>query len=340
MIKQFYSFLTLLFFVGSGFSSFAQDPVFSQFYAHPLELNPALAGTSGGTRIGMNYRTQYNGISSNYKTYAISADQYLFNYNSGIGISLMADEAGEGIYRTLNGELSYSYQVELRNETKIKFGVQAGFINVSLDFDKLLLGDQINPIHGPISPGGLPYPTKEALPDFNNRTLFDLGFGAVINNENFYAGLGLKHLNRPDLNFYASESNTKRGLPIRMTAMAGYRIPIGNVRYGRKSDLAILPNILFVKQTDLGQLNLGALVEVKTFNFGLYYRNALFGSFNPDAVIAVLGFSSGQFKFGYSFDATVSKLGLKAGGAHELSISVLFFQDNGSKYSDCTKIFR
>lgn len=328
---------TCTFIVFSFFKTSAQDPVFSQFYAHPLELNPALAGTSGGTRIGMNYRTQYSGIANNYKTYALSADQYLFNYNSGIGISLMSDESAQGIYRTLNGEFSYSYQVELRNETKIKFGVQAGFINISLDFDKLLFNDQIDKFNGPVSPGGLPYPTNEARPDFNNKTLFDLGFGAVIHNENFYAGLGLKHLNRPDVNFYSTDSNTKRGLPIRLTAMAGYRIPIGNVRYGRKSDLAIVPNILVVRQTNLGQVNLGALMEVKSFNFGLYYRN---GFLNPDAIIAMVGFNTGPLKLGYSFDATISGLGLKPGGAHELSLSFLFMQDNGSKYSDCTKIFR
>jgi len=337
MTYPFYKYFCFILTLLTSVAAYGQDPVFSQFYAHPLELNPALAGNSGGTRIGLNYRNQWNGLSSDYKTYAVSADQYLFGYNSGIGISLMADEAGQGIYRTINGEFSYSYQIEMKNDTKIKMGVQLGFNSVALDYDKLLFIDQIDPINGATSPGGLPYPTNEAPPEFTNRTLLDLGFGAVINNENFYAGLAMKHLNRPDLNFYTTESNTKRGLPIRLTAMAGYRIPIGIQSYGRKSNYAILPNILFVKQSSLGQVNLGAILEMKSFNAGLYYRN---GFKNPDAIIVSAGFDTGQFKFGYSYDATVSGLGFNTGGTHELSLSVVFYQDNGSKYSDCTKIFR
>ena len=45
MIKRFAVFLlfALLFFMGE---LFAQDPEFSQFYANPLYLNPALAGVT------------------------------------------------------------------------------------------------------------------------------------------------------------------------------------------------------------------------------------------------------------------------------------------------------
>ncbi len=330
-------YILILGFILYSLSSMGQDPVFSQFYAHPLELNPALAGNSGGTRFGMNYRNQYSGLPSNYTTYAISADQYLPSIRSGVGISVMADEAGQGIYRTFNGELSYTYGVEFRNGTKVKMGLQAGFISVSLDYDKFIFMDQIDPIHGPISPGGIPYPTSEAPPDFRNRTLFDMGVGGLLSNDNFYVGIGLKHLNRPDINFYSAESNTKKGLAMRISAMAGFRIPIGDVRYGRKSDMAIIPNILVVKQTNLGQINAGVLMEIKALQFGLYYRN---GFLNPDAVILSVGYNSGQFKVAYSYDATISKLGINSGGAHELSMSYVLFQDDGGKYHDCTKIFR
>jgi len=329
--------IAVLSFVMCSLALGAQDPVFSQFYAHPLELNPALAGNSGGTRIGMNYRNQYNLLSSNYVTYAIGADQYLPSLNSGIGISLMADEAGQGIYKTYNGELSYSYEVRFKDDTKVRMGIQVGFINVSLDYERFLFMDQIDPVHGPISPGGLPYPSAEIPPDFKNKTSLDMGAGGVVSNEKFYLGIGIKHANRPDINFYSAESNTKKGMAMRLTAMGGFRIPIGQERYGRRSEMALVPNILVVKQSNLGQINVGALLEMRSLNFGLYYRN---GFYNPDAVIAVVGYNAGAFKVGYSYDATISKLGIGSGGAHELSLSYVFYQDNGGKYHDCTKIFR
>jgi hypothetical protein len=37
----------------------AQDPEFTQFYANPLYLNPAFAGTNRCPRLVMNYRNQW-----------------------------------------------------------------------------------------------------------------------------------------------------------------------------------------------------------------------------------------------------------------------------------------
>ena len=41
----------------------AQDPQFTQFYANPLYLNPAFAGTARCPRICMNYRNQWPNLS-------------------------------------------------------------------------------------------------------------------------------------------------------------------------------------------------------------------------------------------------------------------------------------
>jgi hypothetical protein len=122
----------------------------------------------------------------------------------------MADEAGQGIYKTYNGELSYSYEVRLKDDTKVRMGIQVGFINVSLDYERFLFMDQIDPVHGKISPGGLPYPSAEIHRISKTKPL-DMGAGGVVSNEKFYVGIGIKHANRPDINFYSAESNTKKG---------------------------------------------------------------------------------------------------------------------------------
>ena len=46
----------------------AQDPAFSQFYANPLYLNPAFAGTNDCPRVNLNYRDQWPGIGRTYVT--------------------------------------------------------------------------------------------------------------------------------------------------------------------------------------------------------------------------------------------------------------------------------
>ena len=40
-------------------NAFAQDPSFTQFYANPLYLNPAFAGTARCPRLNLNYRNQW-----------------------------------------------------------------------------------------------------------------------------------------------------------------------------------------------------------------------------------------------------------------------------------------
>jgi Type IX secretion system membrane protein PorP/SprF len=50
-------------FLGMSLSLFAQDPQFVQFYASPLQLNPAMTGVHPGKwRVIANYREQWNSI--------------------------------------------------------------------------------------------------------------------------------------------------------------------------------------------------------------------------------------------------------------------------------------
>ena len=61
---------TALFILTIGLTTgvFAQDPQFSQFYAAPLYLNPAFAGSSELARVGINYRNQWPAMPGNFVT--------------------------------------------------------------------------------------------------------------------------------------------------------------------------------------------------------------------------------------------------------------------------------
>ena len=53
----------------------AQDPAFSQFFASPLSLNPALTGKFNGTvRVAGNYRNQWPQIDNAFITSTVSID--------------------------------------------------------------------------------------------------------------------------------------------------------------------------------------------------------------------------------------------------------------------------
>src|ERR1700722_11713439 len=82
----------------------AQGPGFSQFFASPLPLNPALTGKFDGVvRVAGNYRNQWPAINNAFITSTISVDAPILvnklpaNDTWGIGFMAMTDKTASGI---------------------------------------------------------------------------------------------------------------------------------------------------------------------------------------------------------------------------------------------------
>src|SRR5271155_1875135 len=82
----------------------AQDPGFSQFFASPLTLNPALTGKFDGVvRVAGNYRNQWPAINNAFITSTASVDfpiltnKLPINDTWGVGFMGMTDKTASGI---------------------------------------------------------------------------------------------------------------------------------------------------------------------------------------------------------------------------------------------------
>ena len=92
----------------------AQDFVFSQFYANPLYLNPALAGSKVCPRISLNYRNQWPALVSSFQTVSASYDQYIDALHGGIGAIVMNDRQGDhGALMTTMAGIMYSFRFQV-----------------------------------------------------------------------------------------------------------------------------------------------------------------------------------------------------------------------------------
>ena len=318
---------------------FSQDPIFSQFYAAPLQLNPAFTGNTYSTNIALNYRNQWPDIPNAYITYAASVDQFSEDLNSGFGLLVLADEAGDGLLKTNKISGLYSYKIQANRELNFKIGTEFTVVQSKLDWDRLVFRDQLDPEFGPISPGGTPFPTEEVQPDNLTKTYFDFSAGFLAYSKQFYGGISLKHLITPNEYFYPTNNNLNTGLPMRMTIHGGAEFVIveGNKR---RRPTFISPNIMFIKQGDFGQINAGAFGSIGRIFAGAWYRHAFS---NPDAAIILVGVREGAFKIGYSYDLTVSGLSNIAGGtggSHEISFIINFEKPREVDYSDCFGMFR
>lgn len=320
----------------------AQDPVFSQFYAAPLQINPAFAGTSLAPRVTMNYRSQWSPFEGGYETYSVAYEQSVESLNSGFGLMVLSDNEGNGIYRTNRASAFYGYHARINRELGIRFGVEAGMIQRRLDWNRLIFPDQVDPIEGVNGPSG-PLPSEDLLPDNLNRQILDIGAGILFYSRRAYGGLALSHLNSPDASLLEVNNSLGIGMPLRLTLHGGVEIPLqtGNNQQGAAF---ISPNLLLMKQGEFAQINGGAYFGLGNFFAGTWYRHTIN---NGDAVIALAGVRYGIFRLGYSFDFTISKLTLqRSGGGHELSLSINFDDSTEAKrrktsarYNDCFKMF-
>lgn len=335
MVKKLY-FFTIVFLIYSQHLN-AQDPVFSQFYISPSLINPAFAGNSYSGAISSNFRLQWPGLSTPYKTFAISFDKRMEKIGGGLGFNLLSDNAGNGILTSNKFSGIYSYLIKVNDETFVKGGINVGYVRKSLNWEKLIFGDAIDPVLGGISPGGTPFPSEEIRPDNSSLGYLDVGAGFLFYNPNFYGGISMDHVNSPDDKFLNS-NNDYKGVSLR------YGLQLGGIIHLDKSNKInkgsfISPSLLFVKQGGFSQLNVNGYISFNELLLGLGYRHT---STNGDAVIATAGFRYGIFKINYSFDYTVSDLSISQGGSHELGFLVNFDLENPRKidYNDCLKLFR
>ena len=285
-------------------SANAQDPTFTQFYANPLYLNPAFAGSHGCPRFALNYRNEWPSLSGNYVTYSASYDQYFKNISGGFGVLATHDQQGQGTINTSMLGLVYSYHLTLGRKWKMMFGARAAWYQKFLDWDKLTFGDMIDPRRGFI------YATGD-VPRGGSRGFFDASAGTVIFNKHFFAGFAAHHLNTPNESMIIGNSP----LPMRFTGHMGAEIQLGR-QSKYTNGTSIMPNVIYQYQNGFQELSVGTYVKYGAFNAGFWYRN-------KDAFIMTIGVNTGKFKLGYSYDVTVSKLNNGvSGGSHEISLGL------------------
>lgn len=292
-----------------GFFAFlsanAQDPNFTQFYASPLYLNPALAGNKICTRVNVSYRMQWPGVYGTYSTVAASVDKLAYKIKGGVGLMVMNDRAAKGTLNTTGIGLVYAPTVPLGKRVSATAAIQVGYWQKTVNWSKLNFGDQIDPRRGFVNE------TSET-PGVQSVGNFDLAAGMLISSKHFFAGGAIHHILQPNESFMNGVSI----LPRKYTIHAGANIPLNNAN--KYSDEAsISPNILFQKQGDFTQLNLGLYAKKGAIVGGLWYRG-------NDSFIVLIGIEANSMRIGYSYDVTISKLTNASAGAHEVTLGYQF----------------
>ena len=316
-----------------------QDPNFSQFFASPMTLNPALTGKFDGVyRIAGNYRNQWPTINNAFVTKTASIDfGILKNRLSdidqlGVGIMGFTDRAGDGVLTNnyLSASIAFHKGLDENGYHQIGAGFQGSYMNKRLDVTKVYFEDQL-------TPNGFTGVTSESFSDDQvSLSYFDLNAGVLYSGttngyNNFYLGASMYHINRPKESFQKGNFL----LNVRTTIQAGGKIPVGPYNY-----LHVAANHSMQAKTNntmIGgafALNVNQDQENPTnVYFGSWYR------FN-DAVIPYIGLEFGEFHIGASYDVNTSSLKPASNVRGGAEISLIYVRkpvDPNARKLNCPK---
>jgi len=333
MNKTLHAFTFTLIFLISIVSK-AQDPIFTQNYGNFLYSNPALVGSKDVLRFSINNRIQWVSSINKLVVSSVQADMAFDRW--GFGISAMQDKSGPG-FKYSNIDLAASYGIWKLHKALIRPGLQLSYMNRSMDWDKFIFYNELDP-HGGIITSG-----TQSEETYLNANLFDVSFGLASQipierrrtQPGFLnVGMAFHHINGKDM---SALGLTESFMPFKFTLQAGYLYSI----YKRNPDtklreltrLELYPNLKFEKHGTFGVIDLATYLYRRPFLVGMTLRT--FANFynlkNANQIAANIGYE-GQagkyttFQVSYSYDfAYTGLVGTQTPSfmTHEISLIVL-----------------
>jgi type IX secretion system PorP/SprF family membrane protein len=319
-----YLFSLILFL--SALSLSAQDPQLSQNFANPLLNSPAFAGLQDQNKVYLTHRNQWPNQSANYQYSATGLELSLGKINSGIGLLIATDKQFSSLQTNLV-TLQYAYHANLNEKTLLSMGMQGSVVFRSLDYARLTYGDQLNQF---IVNGSLASTSDPLASQYVNSIHYgDLSAGLLLNHSNYWLGASAHHLNRPNQSLIRSSDQL---IAPRYALMGGFSLPISEGK-------SLKPAVFVKNQGAFSQLDVGTSLQLDPLVIGFGYRglplnkNSTNSVSRKESLIGLIGIQNNRYSFGYSYDFTVSGLGMGSGGAHELSFSYILNWDFGQRKS-------
>jgi len=293
---------TLVILLGFNSNLKGQDVYFSQFYANPIYLNSALAGSEGNPRLTLAHRQQWSNISA-YNASYFSFDTPM-GKKSGLAIHGLNDQQMEGVINNNAIGTTVSHRIELNNRAMLGGGISFNYFQKSFNWSHLTFEDQMR------AGSSNRYPTAERFGQ-SKTNMIDIGTGFVYASEKLVAGLNISHLNTPKERF---NSESDAILPRRYTAHIAYRFQKHS--YSKKT-YSVTPSIVYENQSGLNYLNVGGYWNNNFLTLGTWYRV-------KQAMVFTIGFSYQQLNLGYSYDHSLKNAQINYGATNEFTLSYRF----------------
>lgn len=326
--------IILLFALFSVFGVHAQDLHFSQTAQTPLLINPGAAGVyDGWERVIINHRNQWLGAGTQFMTTSVAADANFGKTQSndkahvGLGLMFYNDIGGDSRFGSQTGSVTLSGILPMGGSGHVlSAGIQGGFGSRKADFSNLTFSSQWD---------GTKYDQTIMSGEANGLNSFrymeasaglyyvyDGGQSSFRRNDDFKFQLGVAgfHLNRPELKYTTVTGDRMyrkfviHSSVISDIAQTDWSIDGSVVQFFQGPHSETILGMMFRYRFIDGTKITGNFQDAY-FGFGTFYRF-------KDAIIPAIMLDYRGFKFGVSYDVTISTMRRAyGGGSLEFSLS-------------------
>ena len=310
----------------TGLAYGQQVPQYSQYLRNQYMVNPGAAGVYDFVDVTVGGRLQWLGFDDAPQTAYLYVSSPVggkpkVRYNPALRISngpvrnpkiktgklkhaiggmLLADQYGA--YRQLQIAGTYALHIPVSKKFNLSWGVNVGLSNRSFLRDK---AQTLNIVTG----SGFDQ-TYDTYANQGANNTIDVGSGLYLYSEKMFIGVSADQLTRDFISFGNNPANFDPNMHFKATA--GLKLPLND-------NLTIMPAIL-AKYMAPAPISVEGTVQLEYKEwlwFGASYRSS-------NAIVAMAGLNiSRRFKFGYSFDYSLSRFNEHSVGGHEVVLGIM-----------------
>lgn len=307
--------------------SFGQQlPQFSQYQRNQYMINPGAAGMYDFVDITIGGRMQWLGFDNAPMTTYLAVSSPLSkkpkvrynpslrtssgvirnpeiktgNLKHAIGGIVLADEYGA--FRQLKFAATYALHIPVAENYNLSLGANVGMSN------RTFLKDRAQTLN--MMTGSGTDATYDAYSQQANLNTIDVGAGLFFYSNELFIGISADQLTRDFISFGSGTANFDPNMHYGVSA--GYKFNISD-------NVSLMPSLL-AKYMTPAPLSIEGSLQLE-------YKEWLWIAFsyrNTDAIVAMAGLNiSERFKFGYSFDYSISKFNQFSSGGHEIVLGLM-----------------
>lgn len=277
-------------------SAVGQDfPQYTQYVNMQGLINPGYTGSRDYYSGLMDYRYQWVGFDASPRTLGFNFHGPVPVENLSAGIVVMAEKIG--LNSNVDVALASAYAVQLNDDIRLSFGLQAGFSSLAFDMGSINISDPSDPVY------------QRSLDNYFRP---NFGFGTFLHTEKYFAGFSM-----PRMLTHSTERETE-SIKTSFSFKTMHMFLYGGYVFDVDEDFKVKPTLLM--KSIYGspiEFDLGAHAFYRDYgSLGLIFRTG------SDIILATEFRVWEQLYVGYSFDYPLTKLNRVTWGSHEISLRI------------------